>query len=653
MGKGSREWHRQEEGVGDVEQDGTKFALARATKQAASWIGQAVEVSTVWPHLCAQATRWSLARGEKGRAEDVGTGDDVVMSDDKKEGGRISVPWKKPKPSLIPNRCGTNTFVSLLPFPPLTGPHQSTLIMLTPDKNEGCETALKLDRLIGDVEDAVSSSMTGKIRPPSSAANSEEMQLMAISSLRNTEEILASIKRSRHQWSRLISAADDRVDRALAILRPQAIADHRSLLNSLGWPPPLSSSKTVNQSTGKVVMGENPLVTMKGDLKSKYCESFLALCNLQEFQRKRNSRQLEGHNLEVARHQPLWAIEELVNPISLASQHYFSMWIDKPEFIFALVYKITRDFIDSMDEILQPLVDKARLVGYSCREEWISAMVTSLSTYLAKVEKKSCREFHHCVSSVIALTGLRCQEAEGLTALVDDDALIKVCNSINGARYCESVLMEWCEDMFFLEMVSESCEEVAVGENSILQEEIDKLKWFRMEWLEKISIVILRGFDAQCRDYLKNKKQWQEKADGWNVSKAFVGALDYLQGKMHKLGVDLNEVDFVALWRSLANGIDQLLFNGIFMSNAKFYNGGVEKLGGDIAVLFGVFSSWCQRPGGFFPRISEGFRLLKMDEKELKERPARRTEGWLRHKGVRHLTVAEVEKITKNRVFIG
>ncbi|MFZ8263758.1 hypothetical protein ACO1KZ_15870, partial [Staphylococcus aureus] len=79
-----------------------------------------------------------------------------------------------------------------------------------------------------------------------------------------------------------------------------------------------------------------------------------------------------------------WAMEELVNPLFIASQRHFSKWVDKPEFIFALLYKITRDYVDSMDELLQPLVDEAMLSGYSCREEWISSMVTSLLTYLAK-----------------------------------------------------------------------------------------------------------------------------------------------------------------------------------------------------------------------------------------------------------------------------
>ncbi|KAI3867813.1 hypothetical protein MKW92_009861, partial [Papaver armeniacum] len=44
---------------------------------------------------------------------------------------------------------------------------------------------------------------------------------------------------------------------------------------------------------------------------------------------------------------------------------------------------------------------------------------------------------------------------------------------------------------------------------------------FRKDWTEKISTVVLRGFDARCREYMKNKKQWQEKEEGWNVSKLF------------------------------------------------------------------------------------------------------------------------------------
>nr|GEV72186.1 RINT1-like protein MAG2 [Tanacetum cinerariifolium] len=68
------------------------------------------------------------------------------------------------------------------------------------------------------------------------------------------------------------------------------------------------------------------------------------------------------------------------------------------------LYKITWDYVDIMDEVLQPLVDEAMLSGYSCREEWISAWLE----LWAEIELS--------------------------------DAII------------ESVLKEWRDEVFFLEM---------------------------------------------------------------------------------------------------------------------------------------------------------------------------------------------------------
>nr|GMC74262.1 RINT1-like protein MAG2 [Ipomoea batatas] len=665
------------------------------------------------------------------------------------------------------------------------------------------ETALKLDTLVGDIEDAVSSIVNRTLRRHPSSESSEDMQVLAIRTLKQTEDALRLISKSQPQWTRLVSAVDHRVDRALAIFRPQAIADHRSLLTSLGWPPPLSSINSSSSETKKSTNVHNPLFTMQRDLKQKYCESFVTLCSLQELQRQRKSRQLEGHSREVALHQPLWTIEELVNPISVACQQHFSKWVDKPEFIFALVYKVTQDFVDSMDELLQPLVDEAMLSGYSCREEWIAAMVTSLCMYLVKevfpqyitqLDEESASEikshartswlvlidlmiaFDKKVQSLVSQSGislslhedglrkisslsvfgdrpdwldlwaeielddaldklkpdivdernwssdvqgaalqsgqgdtktpaiagaflrrlsavidrcrslptvslrskflkligaplvkkffdcilLRSQEAEGLTALTDDDALTKVVRCINASRYFATVLKEWCEDVFFLEMGLDHVDELETltenrtsGEElvatGVFDGEIKKLEEFRIEWAEKLSTVVLRGFDVCCRDYMRNKKQWQEKDEGHIVSQSLVTALDYLQGKMSVLAECLNEIDFVGVWRSLASRLDTLMFNGILLSNAKISDVGVERLENDVGVMFGVFRPWCFRPEGFFPKLSEGLKLLKMTKRQ-HQNCLTGGEGTLKENGIRHLTVAEVEKISKNRV---
>nr|GEV00134.1 RINT1-like protein MAG2 [Tanacetum cinerariifolium] len=653
------------------------------------------------------------------------------------------------------------------------------------------ETALKLDTLVGDIEDAVSSSVNRNLRKQTSFQKAEEVRFPAINALKLAEDVLTNVSRTRPQWSRLVSAVDDRVDQQFGKLRSQTIADYRSLLNSLKWPPPLSTLNTSNTQENRSPESTNPLFTMRGDLKHQYCNSFLALCKLQEVQTQRKFRQVQGHNGQLTLHESLWAIEELVNPISIASERHFAKWADKPELIFALVYKITRDNVDLMDELLQPLVDEAMLSGYSCREEWISAMVKSLSDYMAKeilpvyisqldedtttenhsqakiswlhfidlmisfdkkiktlvaqsgitlfleedgnMRKISCLSvfcdrpdwlelwaeielsdaieklrpeiedekkwlmeaqqpglilgseggrspaissaFLRRLSSIIErcrsipgvtlrarfirLAGapvihkfldsvlLRCQEAEGLTALTDDDALIKVTKSINASRYIESVLKEWCEEVFFLEMGFDQDQQPG----GIIDEEVNKLVKFRIEWVEKLSTVVLRGFDACSREYIKNRKQWMEKTEeGWAVSKSFIGALDYLQAKMSILELNLNKIDFVGVWRTLATAIDSLFFSGIFMSYAKFYDVGVERLANDLTVLFGVFKAWCLRPEGFFPKLSEGLKILKMEDKQLRG-SVEGGDRWLNQNMITHLTLSEVERIVKSRVY--
>ncbi|CAL5380066.1 unnamed protein product [Camellia sinensis] len=170
------------------------------------------------------------------------------------------------------------------------------------------------------------------------------------------------------------------LDRTLNLLRQQVLADHRALLSSLGWPPKVFMSKI---ESGKISILPNPLVLMQVDKQKAYSESFLELCALQHLQTRREERQL-GLLGKKKLNTGLWAIDELVSPIASRSEYHFSKWVDQPEFIFALVSKITKDFVGGVDDVLQPLIDRAKLVSLSAKEAWISVMVQTLSSFLAK-----------------------------------------------------------------------------------------------------------------------------------------------------------------------------------------------------------------------------------------------------------------------------
>ncbi|XP_015897371.4 RINT1-like protein MAG2L [Ziziphus jujuba] len=252
------------------------------------------------------------------------------------------------------------------------------------------ETTLQLEALVGDLEDAVFCFMnchTGNMFSAKLSNSSmstdfgtkHELLLQAIKAMNDIEDVLVDLMRLQPRWCHLLRSVEVRVDKTLTILRPQVSADHRALLFSLGWPPKLSTSKV---ESGQVSDIPNPLSLMQGEKRKSYSLSFIALCALQHVQTRRELRQLNLLGQKKCKIQ-LWAIDELVSPIASRMDYHFSKWVDRPEFIFALTYKITRDFIAGIDDVLQPLIDRARLVSYSAKEAWVSAMVQVLSGFLA------------------------------------------------------------------------------------------------------------------------------------------------------------------------------------------------------------------------------------------------------------------------------
>ncbi|KAK8956882.1 hypothetical protein KSP39_PZI001365 [Platanthera zijinensis] len=272
------------------------------------------------------------------------------------------------------------------------------------------ESALRLEALVGDLEDSASAMIKHVPRkkmdynlygsskqtlPGDESGRRLKNMLVAIKTMQDIEEVLAGFSSTRPRWINLLRAADSRVKNALVILRPQLLTDHRSLIASLGWPPSLLTTDLVKDNFMEML---NPLSIMQGPKKDEYCRSFSALCSLQHLHAKQEARwsflrgdqtAFNSSGFRAAGEVPffkcgLWPIDELVKPISSRMEPHFLRWSDQPKFIFALVYKTTRDLIDGVDIILQPLIDKAMLLSCSAREAWVAAMLKILSGYLER-----------------------------------------------------------------------------------------------------------------------------------------------------------------------------------------------------------------------------------------------------------------------------
>ncbi|KAJ8437674.1 hypothetical protein Cgig2_028612 [Carnegiea gigantea] len=340
------------------------------------------------------------------------------------------------------------------------------------------ETALKLDSLVGEVEDAVSSAMSTNLKKNS------------------------------------IPQSLERIDLALAALRPQAIADHCTLLALLRWPPPLATLSSSNLDRRRPCEVLNPLSELHGELTKNLLQRISTL----------------------------------------------SVFCDRPDW----------------------------------RDKWAEIELGSVPDIL-KPEMEVERNWTIKPHGTVSFLGSEDYKSPGLAP-----------NDESGKPFTE--------DSLFTGMTE--------------------------------------GSGNGIRDYLKNRKQWQEKLEeGWKATPSLVVAMDYLQGKMSIIEQGLNDIDFAAVRRSLARGINWVIYTGILMNNAKFCGSGVERFKGDMDVLFGVFRTWCLRPEGFFPHISEGLKLLKMEENHLQDL-FKQGEEWMKRNGIRHLSMAEAKKIARCSVSI-
>ncbi|GAB2287114.1 hypothetical protein Dimus_021499 [Dionaea muscipula] len=250
------------------------------------------------------------------------------------------------------------------------------------------EIALKLEALVGDLEDSVISVLKHRTGDSCSRAplnlrdfdTKQENILHAVKAIKDIEDMLHDIVKLPTRWPRLVKTVDSRVDKIFSALRPQVLVDHRSLLSTLGWPPNLLTFRIEDGEASGI---PNPLVLMQGHQRESYSKSFLALSALQQVQMQRDERRLNILARNKEENHGLWAIDELVSPIVSRMEYHLLKWVAQPELMFALVYKTTRDLI-GVDDILQPLIDQAKLVGYSAKESWISAMAQMFASFLEK-----------------------------------------------------------------------------------------------------------------------------------------------------------------------------------------------------------------------------------------------------------------------------
>ncbi|XVF13799.1 hypothetical protein REPUB_Repub08aG0238900 [Reevesia pubescens] len=346
------------------------------------------------------------------------------------------------------------------------------------------ETALCLEALVGDVEDAVFSSgnhRTGNMFTKLSTSLTSQVFILlpffpiisecissiisrhscyagfwtkaqkitqALKAMSDIEEIIVNVEKSQQQWYQLLQYVDYRVDKTLSVLRPEALAEHRALLDSLGWPPKLLTSKV---ESGGISRFLNPLVLMHGDEKKSYAQSFQVLCALQKLQTHRELRKFKTLGQKECDVQ-LWAIDELVFPIAERMEYHFLKWAEQPEFIFSRIIELSANeaWVSAMVHMLSEFLTKKVFPALAERPDWLkiwAKMELKDGWKKLKAVLKDARAWQidnkHKVDFNVSTN------AELSPEDPDDSALVRACESINAARYVESKLLEWSDDVKF------------------------------------------------------------------------------------------------------------------------------------------------------------------------------------------------------------
>ncbi|KAJ6309732.1 hypothetical protein OIU76_014629 [Salix suchowensis] len=291
-----------------------------------------------------------------------------------------------------------------------------------------------------------------------------------------------------------------------------------------------------------------------------------------------------------------------------------------------------------------------------------SQTLPSLQPRIRFIRSTAARFFWYFLNGLI----LRCKNTDFSLENVDA-SIIKVCGSINAARYIESKMQEWSDDVSFLEMrIAEKDSDIdrnneVLGNSCFFGEEIKSLEELMTNWLMEIISALLHHFETLSWEYLQNGRYFVQEnlhrvpaVTDLAVSFDIVQALDALKSQLHLLKMSLNPKDFLDLWRSVADALDQFVSRSIFTSGIRYSSGGINQFDSDMQALFHVFQPFCYRPDAFFPCIREILKLLQMSKEEAKLLQValfkdKNGTKCLHSLGISHLTFDQVDNVLSNR----
>ncbi|XP_052494576.1 RAD50-interacting protein 1 [Budorcas taxicolor] len=206
----------------------------------------------------------------------------------------------------------------------------------------------------------------------------------------------------------------------------------------------------------------------------------------------------------------------------------------------------------------------------------------------------------------------------------------RYCAILNAVNYISTVLADWADNVFFLQLQQAALEvfaenntlsklqlgQLASMESSVFDDMINLLERLKHDMLTRQVDHVFREVKDAAKLY--KKERWlslpsQSEQAVMSLSSSACPLLLTLRDRLLQLEQQLCFSLFKVFWQMLVEKLDIYIYQEIILAN-HFNEGGAAQLHFDMTRnLFPLFSHYCKRPENYFKHVKEACILLNLN----------------------------------------
>ncbi|XP_063304190.1 RAD50-interacting protein 1 [Pelobates fuscus] len=206
----------------------------------------------------------------------------------------------------------------------------------------------------------------------------------------------------------------------------------------------------------------------------------------------------------------------------------------------------------------------------------------------------------------------------------------KYCAILNAVNYIGTVLGDWADNVFFLQLQQAALEvctdtasssklqlgQLASMEISVFDDLINLLERLKSDMLSRQVEHVFREVKEAARMY--KKERWlslpsQSEQAMMSLSSTACPMLLTLRDRLLQMEQQLCHTLFKTVWQMLAEKLDMFIYQDVILAN-HFNEGGAAQLQFDMSRnLFPLFSHYCKKPENYFKHVKEACIILNLN----------------------------------------